>query len=312
MAEDIRAAKQYVDLAARIRGGMAAFPRAEKRVARFVLSGPPTVALASSAKLAREAHVSGPTVVRFANRLGFATYADFQQALRQEIDARATSPVSLYTRRAAESSGPSGEVAEAIIGATAQTLRELPADEFWTACRMIGVEASHVIAFGGWYSRVHAEYLVALLQEVRSNVRFVDNSPPERVGALVDVGRRDVAVSFDFRRYEEATTELASGLHARGARVILITDRWLSPAAAFADVVLPAVVDGPSAFDTLVPAIAIAELIVSGASELLGDSGRDRFEKFASASGELARRWGAGESLSAAGTRSGDEQHGNG
>ena len=246
-----------------------------------------------SAKLAREAKVSGPTVIRFANRLGFMTYADFQEVLRDEIDARVLSPVSLYRTRSCESTGPHGDVADAIVDAARQTLRNLSSDEFWAACRLIAVEATRVLAFGGWYSRIHAQYLTALLQEVRPNARFLDDSASERVEALVDARRGNVAVAFDFRRYEDATIKLANDLHTSGARVVLVTDRWLSPAAAFADVVLPTIVDGPSAYDTLVPGLAVVELLVSGIVQLLGAAGQRRFEKFSRVSSAMTHRWGA-------------------
>ena len=48
----------------------------ERRVARTLLAGPPTIGLESSARLAQHAGVSGPTVSRFIAELGFGSYAD--------------------------------------------------------------------------------------------------------------------------------------------------------------------------------------------------------------------------------------------
>ncbi|HZC41150.1 MAG TPA: MurR/RpiR family transcriptional regulator, partial [Streptosporangiaceae bacterium] len=50
----------------------------ERRVARALLAGPPTIGLESSARLAAHAGVSTPTVSRFISQLGFGSYAAFQ------------------------------------------------------------------------------------------------------------------------------------------------------------------------------------------------------------------------------------------
>lgn len=75
----------------------------ERKVARVLLSGPPTAGLESSAKLAEHVGVSGPTISRFVtHQLGYQNYAAFRQALREEISARVLSPVEVYRRQLAE------------------------------------------------------------------------------------------------------------------------------------------------------------------------------------------------------------------
>ncbi len=58
----------------------------------------------------------------------------------------------------------------------------------------------------------------------------------------------------------------------RGAKILLLTDQWLSPAARFADVVLNSQVEAASPDDTLVPVFALVEIVVAGALAALGDS----------------------------------------
>ncbi len=77
----------------------------ERKVARLLLSGPPTIGLESSARLAQRACVSGPTISRFVtHQLGFEGFAAFQDALREEISARVVSPVETYRQAGASSS----------------------------------------------------------------------------------------------------------------------------------------------------------------------------------------------------------------
>ena len=80
----------------RVRRSLGELSRSERKVARALLSGPPTIGLESVSQLAARAEVSGPTVSRFVARLGFDNYAGFQQALRDDLSARVLSPVEVY------------------------------------------------------------------------------------------------------------------------------------------------------------------------------------------------------------------------
>ena len=53
-------------------------------------------------------------------------------------------------------------------------------------------------------------------------------------------------------------------VRAQGGAVVLVTDRWLAPIAGTADAVLSCEVDAPSAYDSLVPAMAVVETVVAG------------------------------------------------
>ncbi len=96
------------------------------------------------------------------------------------------------------------------------------------------------------FSGLLAQYLGMHLMQLRAQVRVLAAGSVERGDALVDLGRRDVLVLLDFRRYEPATARLAEQARARSVKVVLVNDRWLSPASASAHVVLPVHVDAPS------------------------------------------------------------------
>ena len=53
----------------------------------------------------RRAGTSGPTILRFVHRLGFETYADFQDALRTEIQIRLQGPLAALRRRYRDADG---------------------------------------------------------------------------------------------------------------------------------------------------------------------------------------------------------------
>jgi DNA-binding MurR/RpiR family transcriptional regulator len=96
---------------------------------------------------------------------------------------------------------------------------------------------------------------------------------------LLDVGPRSVLVAYDFRRYEAETVHIVRRAKERGARVIVITDPWNSPAAQVADAVLAAEVTSPSPFDSMVPASALTEALIAELAVRLGKQGRDRIRE---------------------------------
>ena len=96
---------------------------------------------------------------------------------------------------------------------------------------------------------------------------------------LADAGPKDAAVVFDFVRYRRATIGAAETLASLGTPIVAITDGPLSPLASLTEhwcqVTIPAV--GP--FDSSVPAVAAAELLVSQVTRDLKDAARDRIDR---------------------------------
>ena len=277
-----------VSVSEKIRQRLSDLSPSERRVARALLAGPPTIGLESSARLAQHAGVSGPTVSRFISGLGFSNYAAFQRALHEEIGARMMPPTEVYRRHQA------GQRPDDLLGTSARTVGEavtasvagLDPDEFRRAVSLLE-GGRKVLVTGGWFSQLLAGYLASVLRELRPGVRLVGPSPTERAGAIADIARGDTVAAFDFRRYERDTLEIARAARAVGGRILLFTDPWLSPVADIADAVLTAQVSGPSPFESLTPALAVVETLITSVVDALGEAGRRRFEKF----GEIAERW---------------------
>jgi DNA-binding MurR/RpiR family transcriptional regulator len=277
-------------IAERIRQKLGSLSPSERRVARVLLSGAPTAGLESSAKLADHAGVSGPTVSRFVTqRLGFQNYAEFQQALREEIAARVVSPVEVYRRHQVEPAEPdfASRSGAALADSVLASLQGLDPTEFAHATALLADTQHHVLAVGGAFSQLVAGYLVGVLREIRPGVRLVPPVAAERAAALADIGKRDVLCAFDFRRYESDTQVFAAAAKEAGARLLLFTDPWLSPIADIADAILPAQEAGPSPFPSLAPTVAVTETLITAVAGALGEAGRAHFERF----GGIADRW---------------------
>nr|WP_232523570.1 MurR/RpiR family transcriptional regulator [Nocardioides sp. MAH-18] len=277
-------------VAERVREGLGRCSPAERRVGRALLAEYPAAGLDTVASLAERAGTSGPTVLRFLARLGFSGFPDFQEALRSELTERTASPLTILQADGGDASSPAkrrqrradllGNAQEVIPASVAHTLEQLPPNELSAAVELLADPQVRIVAEGGRFTRLLAEYLVRHLMQVRGQARLLPDIPVARADLLLDVGRRDVLVIFDFRRYEPPSKKLADRYAERGAKVILVTDRWLSPISSVADVVLPVGVDAISAYDSLVPALALVEVLIAGVLEVRGDGARKRMADF--------------------------------
>ena len=280
-------------LADTVRRRMGEFSPAERKVARMFVTGPPTLGLETVAQLAARAGVSAPTVIRFATRLGYGSFVDLQRAVRAELEARMASPIRQYDQHPAvgAESGLLRHAEEVFGTGLRQTLRSLAPHELEAAIQLLCDPARRVLALGGRFSHVLARYLIAHLQELRPGAQLIPEAPSQRVAAMLDIGRKDVVAVFDYRRYQRDVVECGRSMHESGARLVLFTDPWLSPLAGVADAVLPAAVEAPSPFDSLVAAMALVETVVAGMVNAAGERGRKRVARYGALADVVVMNW---------------------
>jgi DNA-binding MurR/RpiR family transcriptional regulator len=262
-----------------VRSQMGRLTASERRVGRAFLAAYPIAGLETVGQLAERAKVSGPTVMRFVSKLGFDGYLDFQQALHREVQAKLTSSLALLDRQPTE---PQAEILSSSLARFVDELRAtfggLPSAEFEDVVDLLCDERRSVLCTGGRFSQILAFYLAAHLNMLRPGCRYVDASPTPRFDELIDLGRRTIVAAFDYRRYQYSTIEFARRAADRGATIILFTDPWMSPLAEVARHVLTASVVAPSAFDSLVPGMAVVEAVIAGLSVRLGERARPRMK----------------------------------
>ena len=266
-----------------IRRGMGECSPAERKVARVLLAAYPSAGFETVARLAERSGVSGPTVIRFVHRLGYKGFPDFQEALRNDLDERSASPLRIYqTRRASDAAADASLVqrsAAIAVDTLQRTFDGLTSHDMERAIELLSGATGWIHIAGGRYSQLLGRVLALHLQQLRPRVAMLPDELSARAATLEDVGRRDVIVLFDYRRYEEGTLRLAQHAKARNASVVLFTDTWLSPISSVAEVVLTSETGAPSPFDALTPVMAIVETIVAGCFESLGAAATARMAK---------------------------------
>jgi DNA-binding MurR/RpiR family transcriptional regulator len=256
---------------------------AERKVARVLLADYPVRGLEPIAKLAADAGVSAPTVVRLVSKLEFDSYSLFQQSLKAEVSARLSSLLEMQAGRAAAGDDPDsalGRAEQLLCAGIRSSFARLPRAEFEQAVRLLADTRRAVTLIGGRFSSMLAEYLAAQLRILRPGVRVIPAAGPDRFSSLLDIGRRDVFVAFDYRRYQNDTVRLAVTAKRQGAVLITFTDPYLSPLAAHADVILTTSVQSPSVFDALTPAVALVEALIAALADRLGSGPLARMARY--------------------------------
>lgn len=254
-----------------IREHSVAFTSADKKIVRALQDDYPRAGLESLPKLAARANVSAPTVLRLLTKIGYSSYGEFQAALHDEVTARMSAPTNRHpTAEVSDKDVVRGSL-EALAHSVSSTARRIDRAEFDAVVDLLSNVKRPVSTFGGFESEVCANHLATLLSQVRAGVRFQTRGSTSAVFEALDVKRHSVVVAFDFRRYQSATLSSVRFAKDRGATVVLFTDRWISPAADFAEHVFVCDSQGVGRFDSRVSCIALIEAIVAEVTSRLGD-----------------------------------------
>ena len=263
----------------------------ERKSARVLLDNYPVAGLETVAQFAARAGVSGPTVLRLIGKLGFAGYADFQAALRDELEARLQSPLEKHRRHR---EGEPGDDVERFCAALCDNIRlslhNIPRSELEHTCQQLGDTRRQVFLIGGRFSDSLARYFYMHLHAMRSGVRHVDPQVGAWPDYLVDIRRRDLLLVFDIRRYQQDLLRFAEHATRRGAHLILFTDQWLSPIARLARHVFPVRVQAPSSWDSSAATLALIELLLMQLGEANWSQVKARMESLEEMRRDLSRR----------------------
>lgn len=252
---------------------------AERKLCTVLLADYPFAGLEPIQTLAERTKVSPPSVSRFVSKLGFAGYLDFQRALIEELKESQRSPIDLHdSERRVHGSFLEDflERARFLISEAAAATTD---DQFARVCDHLADERRNIFVLGGRISDSIALHLSRHLRQIRSGVFHLPSDPEVWPEYLLRMKPRDVLFIVDFRRYQPNLMTLARRASDRhGARVVLVTDKWLSPVSGYAGEVLAVPIESGTVWDSYAPALAIMEAIVTRIAEDNWEKTRKRIE----------------------------------
>ena len=268
-------------VAARARAALPSLSKAERRVGRALLADYPSAGLASGARLAERAAVSPPTVLRFAQTLGYEGFTDLQVALRAELTAQSNGPITRLpaTPSSSTDAGPLDRLlhqARAQNERAEETLAQMPGPAVEAAIALLADTSRPLYLHGGRFSHLLAMQLAAHLEQLRPGVRLLTDPSGRDLGTMIELTRRDVVMLFDFHRYQRSAADLAARVHRAGATVLLVTDDLTCPVAPEAEVVLTASSTVGTTYQSMAAGFLLTELLIPLVMDAVGEPARTR------------------------------------
>jgi len=253
----------------RIQSHKETLTRAERQLTGKILENYPVSGLVSITRLAEAAGVSSPTVARMVQKLGFSGFPEFQDALRQELEARISDPITKHESWV--EGAPQGHIlnrfTEQITQNIRQTIAHIDPDAFDAAARMIADPKRSIYVTGGRITHALSEYFQLHCQVIRPGVRHIRSTSNAWPHELLDMTSNDVLLIYDIRRYENATLRLAQMAEDLGTQIVLITDQWQSPIERHACFTFSCRIEAPSAWDSSVAIMLLSETLIAAVQQ---------------------------------------------
>jgi len=262
---------------------IATMPAGERRAAQTLIANYPLTGLKTVAEFSAAAGVSSPTILRFVARLGFQNYPEFQSALQDELAAQLQSPASRTLDAASPANGGAASpMLEATLDNMRETFRHLGDKQLADIAARLAERRGRTFMIGGRFTDPLARYMAAHLAIIQPDVYHLAGQESIWRDRLIDMGKRDVLVIFDIRRYQESLIRFAEKAHQRGVQIVLFTDQWLSPIARFARHVIAGRTAVPSAWDSSAALFVVTETLIGAVTRQLETAGARRIRELES------------------------------
>lgn len=262
----------------RIRAATALLTASERKIANAILADYPFTGLESIQALAAKTGVSAPSITRFVSKIGCSGFQDLQRQLIVELKEGQRSPLDLKS-----SQKPVGhsEFLSEYVSRLCAVMQEMTATvsqaQFDSLAGLLADPSRNIFLLGGRVSDNVAAFLSIHLRQIRSGIYHMHDNPEMWPEHVLRMRRKDIVLLFDFRRYQLSLARLARTIaEKRGATIVVVTDRWMSPAARSADHIVALPIDAGTAWDTVAAAMALVEALIVRVSEADWDATQKR------------------------------------
>jgi DNA-binding MurR/RpiR family transcriptional regulator len=263
-------------LSERITDAATRLTAAERRVAQTVDDDPKIVAFGTVAQLATHSGTSGPTVLRFAAKLGFSGFAQLQAAVQEEI-ADALRPATERIRER-----PPSDVLSRTLSADIEnvrsTLEAVNPEELRAAVELLADRRRPVHVLAGEFSQGVGLLFATQLELLRDHVQVIGGSPVRVSRLVASVQRGDIVVTIDHRRYERWVLDTTDRCCDAGATLLAITDSAFSPLATRARHAFLVSARGAGPFDSHTGTVALVDAIIASVATRLRRSATERLD----------------------------------
>lgn len=236
------------------------YSKSFKKIVDFVKHNQSIVSFISINEIAKETGTSPATVTRFAKKMGFKGYPDFQKVFQKDVEI-STSQMKAF-RDEINIKGDDGILSN-LITTNVELLEEIDflsvESQLEKALEMIK-NSRKLYILGARGSYALAYYLYFMLKELRPDVELMISGASDFTDKLLYTQKDDLLFTISFHPYTNFTCQVAEFFKEQGNKIITMTDKEDSILGSLSDLVITTK-NGGKAY-TFVPGIVILNALL--------------------------------------------------
>lgn len=251
------------DLIELIKSNYTKLSKGQKIIANYIISDYDKAAFMTAAALGKVTDVSESTVVRFAIRLGYNGYREFQSDLQELIKSKLTTIQRLHLAESDYSDDKDfiPKTMERDMDNIKKIINDIDVVTFRKAINLV-LKGKKIYIIGLRSSSFLAGYLGFYLKFLFDNIQVINFGPNDIFEQLLKIDSDDVIIVITYPRYSRRIVDVLEYSREKGAQIITITDSTLSPAAQRANIALIAGSDMISFVDSLVAPMSLINAFI--------------------------------------------------
>ncbi|SNS41824.1 MurR/RpiR family transcriptional regulator [Antarctobacter heliothermus] len=278
---------------ATLKGGIPDLPRGLRMAAKYVVDHPSDFGLDPIRDTARKAGVSTYTLVRLAERLGFASFDALRDPFRQALVSSATGDRPGWVARVRDAGGLGRVQAEAALNGMAIVQRSLEQADPVRMARVVDLltEAPNVFLTATRASYGLAYYLHYVGRMALPSLRLIPRHMGSPVDELHSAQPGDVMIALTFTPYSRETIDACKFARRKGVRLVMITDSEIVSPEFQADETLLASVLSTHHFCCYAGAMALIETLIAMLVARGGTEAKERITSYEALRQETQAYW---------------------
>lgn len=250
-----------------------------KEAADFVVSNPVEIATRSLRSVSLEADLAPVSFTRMARAVGYETYEELREEMRNSIsrknDSFSDNVARLQTTHANGKSNFTSEHMSDCINNLQLMASNINSKELEHVANQLD-KSKKVLILGVLGSTGFAEYMSYMANFITDNWHLAGRMGASLSSNLVGLNEQDALVVITKAPYATKAIKAAEAASAQGVFVVIITDSHKCPALAHATAkfILPS--DGLNFFSSYVPTIALIEALIGMLAVKKGKPAQER------------------------------------
>jgi DNA-binding MurR/RpiR family transcriptional regulator len=252
----------------------------KRRVADFIIKDHKKVFLMTGREIAEKCQVSEPTIIRFANDLGFSGYMEFVQYMKGLLHIELTAVERLQKASQQPDERSTLDVyCQNTIDNLDNLRNSVSENDLKKVARSV-YKADVVYVVGYRASATLAYYFGYLLKKIRKNVYLDTTLSWDMKDSIIQNGKNAVMFVIAFPRYPRRTIEMIQFAKANKIKVIGLSDTPKSPIVTLSDQYIIIDVESVSFIDPFAHVIAYLAALIHEVTFLDREKAIEYLSKF--------------------------------